>query len=313
MNEYLGDELSYEDLKGLAEENLKYQRELERELRGESGLSGEDASSETEEAANSTTKRDSGVFAVALPEREQKRATVLLAIQMRRAGEHPDVRDFRDARLGGGLLSVNDAEAYFQPGPKGSISDDKLADLARRLGTYYNWHQDDAAWFVLTGEAPTLHPLAVDFYTHTSVYGPGYGEITLHVEPWIPADEVKKAFLNARDRLRSGAGPGTVSVQRLEVLRFVEEEVAKRGHRSPFPKMFEMWNKRYPGWSYADYTAFSKAYREARQEVLYPKYDVPQREQTPNMERQEARNRQLKKQAQANIEKFGPPKFAGGL
>ena len=208
---------------------------------------------------------------------------------MRQAAEHPGVKDFRNRGLGGRLLSAEEAEAYFRPPPQQSIADEALADLARRLKKHYGWHQDDAAWFVLTGDDPTFHPLGVSFHDGASEYGPNHGEITLHVAPWMPAGEVKKAFLEARDQMRAGAGPGTVSKQRLEVLRFVEEESAKSGHRPPFPALWEVWNQRNPRWAYGDYRGLRSAYYEARKEVLYPDYHPPNRESRPNIERQQAR------------------------
>jgi hypothetical protein len=162
-------------------------------------------------------------------------------------------------------------------GPRGGIKDQALADLGDKLRKHYGWHQDDAAWSVLTGEPPTLRPLAVSFLDNASVYGPSYCELTLRVAPWIPSEEVKKAFVQARDRVRGGSGPGTVSEQRLEVLRFVEEKRAQSTRQPNFEALFEVWNQKYPQWSYGDYRALSKAYREARKEVVYPEYHLPER------------------------------------
>lgn len=121
------------------------------------------------------------------------------------------------------------------------------------------------------------------------MYGPSYCELTLHAAPWVPAKEVKKAFERMRDQVRGGSGPGTVGLQRLELLRFVEER-AKRGRPIGGPALLEMWKQKYPRWSYTDYRALLKAYRETRQEVIYPEYHGPDRAKTPNMERQAARN-----------------------
>jgi hypothetical protein len=293
VHEHLDEELEFPALRDLAEEKLEVQRKHEREVLEKRGLLEEQPPDGSEDysghSGHSDVREVSPVFSIELPKREQKRADVLLEIQMRQAAKHPDVEDFRDRGLGGRLLFAEEAEAYFRPGTRGSITDEGLADLAQRLRKYYGWHPHDAAWFVLTGDAPTLEPLAASFHHSVSVYGPNYGEITLHAAPWVPADEVKRAFLEARDRMRAGAGPGTVSKQRLEVLRFVEEERAKRQQQTPLTTLFEAWNQREPHWAYADYTAFSKAYREARKEVLYPDYRLPDRESTPNIERQQAR------------------------
>lgn len=281
------------DVVGLARELLDYQRDLQRE---EGNLRSETEQRTPPNGGSSETgapAERAAPFAIELPEREQKRAAVLLEIQMRWAAEHPGVEHFREQRLGGSLLSGEEAEqAYFAPGVR-NTTDEELADLGRRLGEYYNWSQGDAEWFILTGEAPTLHPLGVSYREQASVYGPDYGEITLHVAPWVSADTVKQAFLRMRSQIRGGQKPGTVSERRLEVLRFVEAEHARSGLRPGSAAMLEAFNQEHPHWSYPDHTAFLKAYREARREALYPEYHSPRRQTTPNIERQEARTRKF--------------------
>lgn len=284
------DDMDWNELRGYGERVLGRQRKYERE-HWERWKPPEELREESSAGASATVTggHSQPVFDVELPQREKKRAAVLLEIQIRQAAKHPDVEDFRDRRLEGRLLSTEEAEAYFRSGVRGSITDEGLANLGSRLRQYHGWHQDDAAWFVLTGEPPAFHPLSASFHDSASVYGPNHGEITLHVAPWVPSEEVKKVFLEARDQMRAGAGPGTVSEQRLEVLRFVEEERAKSARRPTFSALCEAWNQQNPYWAYSDYTNFSKAYREARKEVLYPDYQLPLREPTPNIERQQAR------------------------
>ena len=290
VREYFNDLLTWEELKGLAQDSLELQRASERELLEKHGILEEPKDvAPDDEYDDSKSESFQPVFDIELPEREQKRAAVLLEIQIRQATKHPGVERFRRERLGERLLFTDEAETYFTSRPRETIPDRELADLGRRLKKDYGWHRDDAAWFVLTGEPPTLRPLAADFFTYESVYGPWYSELTLHVVPWVPAEEVKKTYERMRDQVRGGSGPGTVGGKRLELLRFVEEERAKRGRWISGPALLEMWNREYPRWSYGDYPALLKAYREARQEVLYPKYHTPERAETPNMVRQESR------------------------
>lgn len=295
ITNYLGSsgsqkEAYFQALRDLGEEKLELQHKHEREVLETRGLSKEDANDDSEkDSGGPGPRRLPLAFSVELKKRERLRAAVLLEIRMRGAAEHPDVKDFRDRGLGGRLLSADEAEAYFRPHPRQSIADEALADLAQRLEKYYGWHRDDAAWFVLTGDPPTFRPLAASFRNRNSIYGPSYGEITLHVAPWIPAAEVKQAYLQAQNMVRGGEARGVVSEQRLMVLRFVEKERAKREQQTPLKALFELWNQKHPRWAYADYTAFSKAYRVARSEVLYPAYFFPLREPTPNIERLKAR------------------------
>jgi hypothetical protein len=272
VQEYLDGDETWNTLRELAQEELKYQRELEREVLGPSGTSGEVSS---EGARDVAKPHFEPVFTIKLAERERKRADVLLKISMRQAAERLDVKRFRNERLGGRRLFYDEAEAYISPGMDEEINDRELADLGRRLERDYSWRRDDAAWFVLADRTPRLRPLTVNASMHQSRYGPSYCKITLHVAPWIPSEEVERAFVRARDQVRGGSGPGTVGKQRLEVLRFVEEQRAEDGRRPNFEALLKMWNQEHPHWAYADYRALSKAYREAYQEVVYPKYQTP--------------------------------------
>ena len=272
VQEYLDDDETWDwnALKGLAQDELKYQRDLELAVLGLPGKSGEVSSEGAGDVAK--PQHSETVFTTKLAERERKRADVLLNISMRQAAEHPNVKRFRDERLGGQRLLYDEAEAFISPGLSEEIIDWELADLARRLERDYGWRQNEAAWFVLNGEAPRLRPLTTRASIHRSKHGPSSCEITLQVAPWIPSEDVEKAFTQMRDQVRRSSGPGTVGERRLEVLRFVEEEHEKRGRRSNFEELLQMWNREHPRWAYADYRALSKAYREAYQEVVHPEY-----------------------------------------
>lgn len=289
----------WEDLRGYADEAMNYQRELAQELLPELEEAEKEAAGLGYAGGGEAGSRCQATFTIELPRREQKRASVLLEIQMRQAASQPDVERFRNERLGGRLLCAEEAETYCSPGVR-RTTDEELAELGQRLGRYYGWNENDAAWFVLTGEAPTLHPLAASFFMNKSIYGPSYCELTLRVAPWVPAEEVKRTFLRMREQVRDGSGPGTVGEQRLEVLRFVEEERAKLGQWPGSEILLQTWNQEHPHWSYPDYRSFLKAYREAHREVLYPEYHTPRRQRTPNMERQEARDRKFVEELRKN-------------
>jgi hypothetical protein len=265
---YVGDYLAeragenWEELVGLAERALERQQKHEREVLRRHGMLEE------------TVGPDKAVatFAAKLDERERKRAEVLLKISMRKAAERPDVKRFRDERLGRQRVLYDEAEGFISSDGREKIRDRELADLARRLQRGYGWRQNQAAWFVLNGTPPQLRPLTTRVSMHSSQYGPSRCKITLDVAPWIPAKDVERAFTRARDQVRRGLGPGTVGKRKLEVLRFVEEHRDERGRRPTFKALLEKWNLEYPHWKYDRYRPFSKAYREARREVFRPKY-----------------------------------------
>ena len=266
------------DLRELAEEALERQRKYEQEALKRHGIWEESPGGVSSEGSESSKlpEKDPYLPAIQLPPREKRRADALLKVAMRLAAERPDVKRFRDERLGGQLLLYDDTYAFISPGVREEITDGELAKLAYRLERDYSWRRDDAAWFVVSGRPPRLRPLTADVSTHMfTQYGPNHCEITIHAAPWIPSEVVERAFIQVRDQLRGGSGPGTVGERRLEVLRFVEEQRAQHGRRPKFEELLQMWNKKQPHWAYDDYRALSKAYREAYREVVYPKYQGP--------------------------------------
>ena len=72
------------------------------------------------------------------------------------ASTHPEVRRFRSEELGGRLLTREEAgEAIFGKGVLGNeLGVGPLPSLARQLAKAYRWREYEAAWFVLTGDAP---------------------------------------------------------------------------------------------------------------------------------------------------------------
>jgi hypothetical protein len=279
--DYLDDKETWEDLRNLAAEALDNQRQHEREILEKHGLTREPKEAASRiDLRSSKLERIEPILHTKLPEREKRRAEVLLIIEMRQAAERPDVKRFREERLGGQRVLYDEAEAFISPTWPEEIRDWELAELAQRLQRDYGWRQNEAAWFVLNNAQPRLLPLITRVSMHQGAYGPSYCRITLHVSPWIPSEEVEKAFVQARDGVRGGSSPGMVGEQRLEVLRFVEEEHAKLGRRPPFRELLEMWNREHPHWPYADYRALSKAYRETYQEVFHPRYQMPNAEST---------------------------------
>jgi len=277
---------SWETLRELAEEALIFQRQHEREVLEKHGLTRETKEDVfRNDLGSSEPKRFEPIFRTKLPEREKRRADVQLKIGMRQAAERPEVKRFREERLRGQRVLYDEAEAFISPTWPEEIRDWELAELAQRLERDYGWRQDDAAWFVLNGAAPRLLPLKTHVSMlrvsrHEPAHSPSYCEISLQVAPWIPSEVVEKAFVQARDWVRGGSGPGTVSLRRLEVLRFVEEHHTEDGQRPNFEALLEKWNQEHTRWTYADYRALSKAYREAYQEVFHPRYQMPNVEST---------------------------------
>jgi hypothetical protein len=249
--------------------------------------SGRQKGDETHEETSDSSWRISEPFSVELSGAETERAKVLLEIQLREANAHPHVREFRSRYLSAGLLSPKEAEEFLR-----SPEVTELERLSSQLSRHYGWHSDDAAWWVLTSEAPPPRPVRGSFRWTKSIHGPDVHSIDLEAPPWISAETVKSAFQEMQRRVVRGTNK-PLDDRTLRVLRFVEEQKGSlRADRPSYEMLLKRWNRQYPKERYRDYRSFSKAYRRAFQNVIRPLYATSlSREPTPNMQRQESRRR----------------------
>jgi len=104
---------------------------------------------------------------------------------------------------------------------------DELMKLATRLSRSVPWSADEAAWFVLTNEAPAVSPLKGTFERRT--LRPYWQSATLNieVEPWVSTDTLVKLYQEARRRVMPRTSRPRPSG--LAVWRFVEGQHAASG------------------------------------------------------------------------------------
>jgi hypothetical protein len=138
---------------------------------------------------------------------------------------------------------------------------DKLYDLSVELAGTFDWPLESgnlgvtrpwsrtSAWFILTGEAPPVHPIEARWETkHGSSHLNPQWRTLLTAPPWLPEAEALLAFrLLRRDRPRGLKLPK--EARTLEVARFVWERERLDGYREPPPwkAWFERWNEENPG------------------------------------------------------------------
>lgn len=121
---------------------------------------------------------------------------------------------------------------------------DELREVSGELSALCPpWEEAQAAWFTLTDEFPLVSALTgnVDV-TNNSVVN--YGTITLHVEPWIPANSVREAYQDLQKQvLRQKNRP--IFERNLAVFRFVVREL-----RSLIPRdeMWRLHSVKAPSW-----------------------------------------------------------------
>jgi hypothetical protein len=87
----------------------------------------------------------------------------------------------------------------------------RLWHTAHRLLRNYPWFEQDAVWFLLTGETPYVAPMTVRHkhreHETSGPYPPvgfGYQLVALTVEPWVPAETVHKVYRDLQRRLLGG-------------------------------------------------------------------------------------------------------------
>lgn len=116
---------------------------------------------------------------------------------------------------------------------EGSVLGD-LLDTAKYLEKHYPWGVGQAARFVLCGDTPragvTLGKQSKTINSGVSAHMFNRATITLEVDSWVPADEVRKAYLNIQHRVYSDDFSSVSlpqglrkhpSPRNLEVFRFV--------------------------------------------------------------------------------------------
>ncbi len=144
----------------------------------------------------------------------------------------------------------------------------RLHEVAADLCRHYPWEPQDAAWLILTGEAPWAPPLTA------RVTGPdqirNHGTITITAAHWVPKDAVTKFYAEVKSRVDSAPTP---SLRRLAVFRFVAEQssgITERfvyGLNIPSWRSLQArWNEEYPPeheWHYRDVRNFRRDYTEA--------------------------------------------------
>jgi hypothetical protein len=169
----------------------------------------------------------------------------------------------------------------------------ELRRVSSRLLRWRPWKEDEANWFVLTGEPPAV-PAASGRYRASRTPVITYGTITMTIQPWVSAKTVRDFYQRLQSRLKEEK-PRASSERNLAVFRFVIEQHrvelpgAAGGDafermkppklvRPPWRTLLERWNQMYPEehrWHYKDVRNFWKDFRRAEKAVIHPAYKIP--------------------------------------
>jgi hypothetical protein len=201
-----------------------------------------------------------------------------------------EVRSFRDEVLSGRLLELSavgdwvrahagryggldslvafpDVDHVGRVPVMGSPELERLKALATRLEDEQRWTGDVAVAFVLTGAVPLRWPI------RTTINWSDKGmAVQLSVEPWVPANAVKAAYVHAR---RTGLRSSTNNRSaRRPDRRFALAGFAAAHVGLPARAQLERWNESFPKWRFRDVRNFV---RDARRAIGHSAHDSAHR------------------------------------
>jgi hypothetical protein len=169
----------------------------------------------------------------------------------------------------------------------------RLRELSARLPRSYPWEEHQVSWFILTGETPEV-PAAKGRYHASRSSAATFGTITLTIQPWVPAETVRKFYRGLQLRVVP-SDSRALSERNLAVFRFVlsqrQVRIPDRSARNALhrakPKkpelvqpfswraLLERWNKEHPEgheWHYKGVQNFWRDFKRAEQAVVHPPY-----------------------------------------
>jgi hypothetical protein len=222
-------------------------------------------------------------FAADLTDAERERALLFIEAQVRAAGRDPRVEEFRNRYCSGRLLSAEEAEEFLN-----SSDAPRLETVASHLQRLHGWNKGEAAWWVLTGEAPDCRPVKVSYRAAESEHSLDLCLITIEAPPWISPATFRGAFTEMRRRMHAERKPP--DARSVRVVRFVEK--LRNGgamEKLAFKDMWRRWNQDHPKEAFSEPRSFETAYRRTSK-VLQRQYNTEiEREETPELRRQRVR------------------------
>src|SRR5215210_5961269 len=162
---------------------------------------------------------------------------------------------------------------------------DHLRRISNELADMFGWKQEEAVWFVLTGETPQIKPLSVRVKVKGGRTGVPLWSVTINAAPWVPHEEVERAFgrmqqqvLQVRSRRMSSRKMGP---RALEVYQFVREQERLHEDRPTWSKLLELWNRRHPDKRFETYNNFRQYFMRGAKAVEAPGFKPPELKKTP--------------------------------
>lgn len=230
---------------------------------------------------------------------------------------HEEALRFLEARSTKGdkvIIDAPDTLPWPAPEPDGSVSGryfrvqedsvlEKLLDAAKYLERHYPWSVDQAANFILCGVVPKAGIILGKWKrssggdSSVAAHKFNRATITLEVDSWVSADEVRTAYLHMRRRVHSADSGGFPpprlhkhpTPRNLDVFRFVVDQSKIRVINSrerlgrlelpPWRDLMERWNNSLRAADdprrYSNYKNFQRDFRRAQSAVIGTNHGLP--------------------------------------
>jgi len=263
---------SWQDLKDLAEDALKLQTEMHQDFLG---TYSEEVGEGIDEEPSDAMEEEPSVSAYV-----ETRARLISEFLAMLADQRADVTKFREEALGGRLLSADEARTMEAPG---EVQED-LRKLGSALASdYLGWEEEEAIWYVVTGEAPRLRPIKITGRgKFRQEYVPFQARFTLTILPWVPAKEVGRVYRTIQQQWLKEKSRET-GLRVFEVGAFVLERLRLEGDRDSWQAWFKQWNQIHPDKKFKTWRHF-REYCARGQNKALPNYEFPASKPRPEMQ-----------------------------
>jgi hypothetical protein len=114
--------------------------------------------------------------------------------------------------------------------------------IARRVADTYYWRDAEALWFLLTDVHPDYAAHEV-FVSPPQLPGQPDARITITACSWVSADSIKRLFLQ-QQRHVLGQRKRQLTIEKLELFKFVETQWERAGIKLPWPELLRLWRRR---------------------------------------------------------------------
>ena len=132
----------------------------------------------------------------------------------------------------------------------------ELHGLAGRLSRRFPWGAGEAAWFVLTGQAPCLPSMRARYERRQGASW-SRATLTLTIEPWVSAATVERVYRDLRRRALPSDEPRHDKA--VVVWLFAREQERAAGRALTGPELQARWNASHPDHRYGSYSGLLRA------------------------------------------------------